>query len=136
MGKDCMDWLKIAFDLFRCDGVLARGDGDRVQIYDVRSINEDFDYVCGLIDDARPVFGLFKVSDNYDYLKPMEIYEYNPLLSIGIRHAVVFVGYGQHNGRGYLVYMNSYGTTFGQDGFGKLYFDYVEDLMTMRAHIR
>jgi hypothetical protein len=40
-----------------------------------------------------------------------------------VTHAVAFVDYGKCEGRPYLKFLNTHGVYWGKDGFGKVYFD-------------
>ncbi|KAF0903331.1 hypothetical protein E2562_026607 [Oryza meyeriana var. granulata] len=136
IDKDIMDRVKLGLDVFR-RGILAGGDGRpqrRIQIYDVGHLYS-FDEVRRHIDQGRPVFGTFLISSNFDHLTAQDIYEFIPRLQrpTNCAHTVVFVVYGKYCGRLYLVFVNSHGTAYGDKGFGRVYFDTVENLITLRV---
>uniref|UniRef100_R7W9W5 Peptidase C1A papain C-terminal domain-containing protein n=1 Tax=Aegilops tauschii TaxID=37682 RepID=R7W9W5_AEGTA len=47
-----------------------------------------------------------------------------------LRHMVLFVGYGRRGGRPYLIFQNSSGRRFGEDGYGRIWFQEARDFTT------
>ncbi|KAL6883677.1 hypothetical protein ACP4OV_011091 [Aristida adscensionis] len=50
-----------------------------------------------------------------------------------ISHCVVVVGFGVRKGENYLIYQNSYGKSWGKDGFGRIYLDSIRKLFLARV---
>lgn len=60
---------------------------------------------------------------------PDEIFEFRrgllPAGTVASTHMVLFMGFGYRNGRPYLVFLNSNGKSFGDEGLGRVYFDQI-----------
>lgn len=99
--------------------------------------NMNFEDVKRLIKKGRPVVGGLKVDDTFAILEPGDIYDYDPTHTIendaGVHasHAVVFIGHGVRDGRAYLVFLNSYGESYSEGGFGRVYFGHAYNFYTI-----
>lgn len=69
-----------------------------------------------------------------------DIYRYDPQIGKKIEidehsaHGLFFIGYGWRQDERYLVFLNSYGKSFCVDGFRIVYFNCVQNLMTILLH--
>ncbi|KAL6861561.1 hypothetical protein ACP4OV_017261 [Aristida adscensionis] len=134
--EDKINRLSNAIKLFEKEGVWAE-EGDsiprRQKIFSEK-IPHKYCKVARMIKSGRPVVGTFKIDSSFRDLKPNDIYEYDANDSkknqdgVTCAHCVVFVGYGLREGRTYLVFLNSHGEGFGEDGFGRVYFEHVRNL--------
>lgn len=85
-----------------------------------------FEEVAKLILEGRPVVGAIRVDKYFARLEPNKIYDrsWNKVSGDGVKtykHCVVLVGFGRLAHRLYFVSLNSYGTSFSEDGFGRVY---------------
>ncbi|XP_015612848.1 uncharacterized protein [Oryza sativa Japonica Group] len=88
------------------------------------------------IMDGKVLIASFRVTTGYFRLLPHQIYkipEEDPQYELNKKgnpcsHCVVVVGFGIRDGECYLIYLNSYGTSWGHDGFGRIYLDSVRKL--------
>ncbi|XBJ09730.1 hypothetical protein VPH35_014748 [Triticum aestivum] len=130
--------LPVGLRLLARQGVYAEcgdwPDARRVHISGARTrYRMHFDEVVRLLRQGRPVMGGFRFCGPFESLGPNGIYHfqrrrgdvYPPL-----RHMVLFVGYGRRGGRPYLIFQNSSGRRFGEDGYGRIWFQEVRDFTT------
>lgn len=88
------------------------------------------------IMDGKVLIASFRVTTGYFRLLPHQIYkipEEDPQYELNKKgnpcsHCVVVVGFGIRDGECCLIYLNSYGTSWGHDGFGRIYLDSVRKL--------
>ncbi len=88
-----------------------------------------------LLEAGNIMVGHFRVSRNYFYLKPGEIYSYDKRVpyihaksNLPVSHAVMVIGDGRHrepmasaaNDREHVMIQNSEGKRFGIDGLGRV----------------
>jgi hypothetical protein len=93
-----------------------------------------FDEVQAFLKKGKPVMGGFTCNRLLKNLQRGEIYSFRPLKWIPTyEHMVVFVGYGWRDGEPYLVFLNSDGEGFSQDGFGRIWFDEVREFHTIQV---
>ncbi|KAM3210240.1 hypothetical protein ACQJBY_064329 [Aegilops geniculata] len=89
-----------------------------------------------LILNGEPFVGEFTICDRYRKLKPGEIYRFdlrNLTSGPPEGHMVLFVGYGIRNGEFYLVFLDSSGEGFCEDGFGRVTFGDVRNTFSVHA---
>nr|XP_040249950.1 uncharacterized protein LOC120967780 [Aegilops tauschii subsp. strangulata]XP_040249951.1 uncharacterized protein LOC120967780 [Aegilops tauschii subsp. strangulata]XP_040249952.1 uncharacterized protein LOC120967780 [Aegilops tauschii subsp. strangulata] len=89
-----------------------------------------------LILNGQPFVGEFMICDNYLELQPGEIYKFDPVNLIygpPRGHMVLFVGYGVRNGEFYLVFLDSNGEGFCEDGFGRVSFGDVYNIFSIHT---
>ncbi|KAE8790306.1 hypothetical protein D1007_35459 [Hordeum vulgare] len=130
--------LPVGLRLLAQQGIYAEcGDWPgrrRVHILGARSrYRMHFDEVVRLLRQGRPVMGGFRFCDRFESLGPNDIYRFQRTRG-GVypprRHMVVFVGYGRRGERPYLIFQNSSGRRFGEDGYGRIWFEEVRDFTT------
>jgi hypothetical protein len=124
-----------ALEMLKNRGVMAEQNGlqGRVRIsrYECHPYM-NFRQVCDMLNSGVPILGCFPVWNDFSKLTS-NIYElsssYKPAEDEKSgSHLVMFVGYGHSNGRPFLVFLNSYGTKWGTNGLGRIYFDQVYQL--------
>jgi hypothetical protein len=131
--------LRDGLDLFEKQGVHAEGGGAAPGRYKIASYQYDmrmpFNDVAELILQGKPVVGGFRVGRSFANLKPDDIYDGPTAVEEScqetFKHCVVFVGFGELDGRFYLVFLNSHGTEFADEGFGRVYFEHAKYLSTL-----
>lgn len=104
------------------EGVMAEQNGLEVRVHiSGYECHKPMNYgeVCDMLNRGVPILGSFSVGADFDMLK-CNVYE-----TILGSHMVMFVGHGNRNGRPYLVFQNSYGTKWGTNGLGRIYFNQV-----------
>ncbi|RCV13343.1 hypothetical protein SETIT_2G338500v2 [Setaria italica] len=121
--------------LFRNKGALATSanwEGERrIKLTScLKQASAHFHRIADFIRQGKPVVGCFRVDEEFHTLEPEEIYhceaetEAETHGQIRFAHYVLFVGYGYDiYDEAYLVFLNSLGTGFGNNGFGRVYFD-------------
>uniref|UniRef100_A0A0E0DW98 Peptidase C1A papain C-terminal domain-containing protein n=1 Tax=Oryza meridionalis TaxID=40149 RepID=A0A0E0DW98_9ORYZ len=118
-------------------------EGMRYKIYNWKMINKEdvkFKEIAEEIGiKARVMAAGFKISINFRTTKPGEIYSYEPNKreknedGVTRSHCVLVVGFGRREGQEYLVYQNSAGIEFGEEGFGRVYLKDVLRMATLNV---
>ncbi|CAN6166459.1 unnamed protein product [Urochloa humidicola] len=132
-----------ALEILQQNGVLASEGGDHA-LFTKKKISRyewtgglDFSQIGEIIDDGKPIVGSIPMDNYFHLLEADEIYDFDSENAMktaaggNVMHAVVFVGYGMRGGRTYLVFLNSFGKRFGDDGYGRVYLDHVSSLNTI-----
>ena len=110
--------------LFKIKGFTAYGDTMTIEEAMVLLLN------------GKPFVGEFMICDAYHQLEPGEIYKFdwvNVISGPPEGHMVLFVGYGVKDGEFYLVFLDSNGEGFCEDGFGRISFDDVYKIFTIHT---
>uniref|UniRef100_A0A0E0EMQ8 Peptidase C1A papain C-terminal domain-containing protein n=1 Tax=Oryza meridionalis TaxID=40149 RepID=A0A0E0EMQ8_9ORYZ len=123
-----------ALRLFGSIGALATSSGweghQRVRLRNYRSLSiSNFERVAEYIIQGTPLLGTLPTGDEFRTMLPDEIFEFRrgllPAGTVASTHMVLFMGFGYRNGRPYLVFLNSNGKSFGDEGLGRVYFDQI-----------
>lgn len=125
--------LENGLKVFKERGVLIHGGG-KYRIKGYQKIGLCFREIQRLLKLGRPIAGGFYVDHTFQDLGPNDIYDPSKVFENKDEttgHAVVFVGFGWRDARAYLVFLNSHGVGFSNEGFGRVYLDNVRDLHTI-----
>lgn len=91
-----------------------------------------FRKIMKFIKQGKPVIGGFTCNEELFSLPRGQIYTFRPSKwHTTIAHMVIFIGYGMRHRRPYLVFLNSSGEGFSENGFGRVWFKEVRDFHTV-----
>lgn len=121
-------WPYVIKNFAKKPPVVAYSDGERRKVYQYSRVNQTRNDLCGALAANQPIVFGFAVYSSFDS-RTVSKTGVVPMPKASERrlggHAVLLVGYDMT--RNLYMFRNSYGTTWGQKGYGYLPFEYLEN---------